>query len=116
MATEFHEVRYNNTQDIISSTPEDGWCPDSEIMESMFLINTTPPHSHKTMAEYGKFLMKWFIVNYYRKGATEIHLIFDNPGQQQTPKKFERARRNNMSNLSSEHMCISVSVDEGIPF
>ena len=91
VATKFYETRYNSEQDIFTSTLP--WCPDTVIMEGMFLINTTPLHSHKTMAHYATFLMKRFIINHFRKGVAEVHLLFDNPGEQQTPKKFESMAR-----------------------
>ena len=50
-------------------------------MEGMFIINTKPLNFHKTMNDYGHFLVRRFIVPHFNKGCTEVHVLFDNPGQ-----------------------------------
>ena len=65
MALLVYEARYTNPQDIYSGTPPEGWCFDSLIMDWRHFLNK-PPHTHKTMAQYGMLLTKEFIVNNYK--------------------------------------------------
>lgn len=101
--TDYYKGRYKDINLISNSFPPD-WVPDSVILEGMFLINTRPLSSDKTMADYGTFILKRFIKPYLKRGCKEIHLLFDNPGQQkENPKVFEQARRDNSH--SDDHLC-----------
>ena len=89
------------------------WTPNSVILEGMFLIHTKP--CHKTMADYGKFLMNRFITPHFKKGCTEVHLLFDDPGQQQeNSKQFEQSRRDH-SEMAPEHLCTIFFDDAEVP-
>ena len=117
------------------------WTPNSVILEGMFLIHTKPCHKtmadygkflmnrfitphfkkgctepcHKTMADYGKFLMNRFITPHFKKGCTEVHLLFDDPGQQQeNSKQFEQSRRDH-SEMAPEHLCTIFFDDAEVP-
>lgn len=80
------------------------WTANTVIMEGMFLINTKSLNNHRTMDEYGKFLIRRFITPHFHKGSKEVHLLFDSPGQLgENPKSFKQARRD--SSLPSEHIC-----------
>ena len=81
------------------------WVPDSVIIEGMFIINTKPLTSHKTMASYGAFLIRRFISPHFLRGSTQVHVLFDNPGQlKENPKVFEQDRRDS-TGPSLEHTC-----------
>ena len=81
------------------------WIPDTVIIEGMFIINTKPLTSHKTMECYGSFLIRRFISPYFLKGTTQVHLLFDNPGRlEENPKVFEQARRDSTATLQ-QHTC-----------
>jgi hypothetical protein len=52
-------------------------------------IPWTPLKIHKTISDYCHFLQQRFIHSHFKKGCTEVHVIFDNPGQlPNTPKFF----------------------------
>lgn len=73
----------------------------------MFLINTNPLGSQKTLGDYATFLMKRFILPQFRKGTVEVHVIFDNPGcLQNSPKYFEHQQRDKTTEVASNHECI----------
>ena len=87
-STKWLENRYQNM--FINCLPP-GWKPDSILIDGMFLINSAPLNTHHIMKDYCTFLIKRHIVHWFVKGATEVHLIFDNPNNQtMSPKAFER--------------------------
>ena len=55
------------------------WVPDSVIIQRMFIINTKPLTSHKTMENYGAFLIRRFILPHFLRGSIQVHVLFDNP-------------------------------------
>lgn len=73
-------------------------------MEGMFIINTTPLNHHKTMEEYSHLLIRWFVTvtSLSQGNGTEVHMLFDNPGQMED-KRFEQVRR--YLSLSTDHLC-----------
>ena len=80
-----------------------GWVPTSVIMEGMFmfLINITPWSAHKCMGDYDDFLLG---LCHFRKGANEVHLLFDDPDcQMQSPKHFERQHRDQINKVPDDH-------------
>jgi hypothetical protein len=82
------ENRYQRAvpQVFLSEIP---WTPQCVILEGMFIINTSPLKIHKTISDYCHFLQQRFIHSHFKKGCTEVHVIFDNPGQlPNTPKFF----------------------------
>ena len=78
IATNFFQARYKSTA-LISHTLPTNWIPDLVNLEGMFLIHTKPLHGNKNMKDHGNFLMRRFIVPYFKKGSQEIHLLFDDP-------------------------------------
>ena len=73
-------------------------------MEGMFLINVHPWSAHKCMGDYAEFLIRQHILCHFRKGATELHLLFDDPEcQVQSPKYFERQHRDQTSKVADDH-------------
>ena len=82
----------------------------------MFVINTAPLHSHTTMADYARFLLRRFIVSQFTKGGKEVHVIFDNPGRlQNTPKYFEQKRRDASAKVSADHKCHGITSSTVLP-
>ena len=97
------EARYKATQVFLEQL---SWQPNCCIMEGMFLINTTPLGSHKTLADYAKFLTRRFIITQFNQGCNEVHVLFDNPGRlKNTPKFFEHVRRDATAKVSINHCC-----------
>ena len=99
------ETRYKESSPpvILNGLPQ-GWKPECSILEGMFIINTTPLGTHRTLADYAQFLIRRFILPQFSKGSKEVHVIFDNPGRlQQTPKYFERLRRDAIAPVATGH-------------
>ena len=64
------------------------------------MLNTTPLGSHRTLADYARFLITRFIVPQFTRGSREVYVIFDNPGRlQEIPKQFERRRRDHSATV-----------------
>ena len=102
--TKFYESRYKESN-LITHTLSSEWVPDSVIIEGMFIINTKPLTSHKTMESYGAFLIRRFVLPHFLRGSIQVHVLFDNPGQlEENPKVFEQARRDSAC-TSLEHTC-----------
>ena len=73
------------------------------VLEGMFMINTSPLTTHTTKKDYSQFILRWF-VHHLTNGCNEVHVVFDNPGRQpNSPKSFERRRRDDTATLSSDH-------------
>ena len=84
--TKWLEKRY---QTIIVNRLPKGWIPDAVIIDGIFVINTAPLNTHHSMKEYSTYLIRRHIVPWLAKGATEVHLIFNNPNRQpMSPKAF----------------------------
>ena len=61
--TKVYEKRYEQAiPPIITTKFPDNWSPDAVFQEGIFLINITPWKFHKTMGDYGNFLMKQHIM------------------------------------------------------
>lgn len=86
-------------------------------MEGMFLINTNPLYMHKTLEDYAKFLQTRFILTQFRKGASEVHVIFDNPGRldNNTPKATEQKHRDNAVKILPDHTCKQITKNTQLP-
>ena len=93
-----------------------GWVPECSIVEGMFMINTSPLHTHSTMADYAKFLLRRFIISQFTKGGSEVHVIFDNPGRlQNTPKYFEQQRRDATLKVCTDRKCDEINACTLLP-
>ena len=106
-STKAIETRYKESSPavILNGLPQ-GWKPECSIIDGMFIINTTPLGTHRTLADYAQFLIRRFILPQFSKGSKEVHVIFDNPGRlQQTPKYFERLRRDAIAPVATGHTC-----------
>ena len=80
------------------------------------MINTTPLGSHRIMSEYAKFLFTRFVMSQFRRGCTEVHVLFDNPGRlPNTPKYFEHKRRDQTGTVQANHFCDNITSTTNIP-
>ena len=115
-ATSVYEKRYREaTERVILTSLPNGWAPDTVIIEGMFLINIQPWAGHTTLSHYANFLRKQYIDFYFRNGAKEVHVLFDDPGSlPNTPKQFEHQRRDKQQ-LKEDHSCTNLSLDSPIP-
>ena len=111
--TKVYEKRYLKAcPSVICSTLPPGWKADTVVMEGMFLINITPWSVHRNMGEYADFLLRQHILMHYRNGATEVHLLFDDPEYQaQSPKYFEQKHRDLCNPTPVDHWCSSFTSD-----
>ena len=62
------------------------WTPD------VVLINARPLRRTKTIADYTSRLVNQIVVQYYKAGINEIHLVFDNGGKHSIQSMFEHLR------------------------
>ena len=82
----------------------------------MFLINTKPLGIHKSLADNANFLLARHVVTQFKRGAIEVHIIFDNPGRlKNTPKYFEQVRRDASRKISIDHYCDDLQGSTKIP-
>ena len=86
------------------------------LLEGMFLINTNPLGSHKTLGDYAKFLMTRFLLTQFKRGSREVHVLFDNLGRFiHTPKYFEHVRRDEAAKLADDHCCDTLTITTKVP-
>ena len=112
--TKFYESRYKECN-LITHTLSSEWVPDTVIIEGMFIINTKPLASQKTMASYGSFLIWRFILLHFLRGSIQVHVLFDNPGQlEENPKIFEQIRRDSTCTWL-EHTCLIFFEEAEVP-
>ena len=111
--TKTYEFRYKHNPLVFAR--ELAWVPECVLLEGMIIINTTPLGSHKTLKDYATFLINRFIMIHIKRGVTEVHIIFDNPGMlNQTPKLFEQKRRDELAKTSINHVCQNFQHDSKI--
>ena len=80
------------------------WMPQVVLIDAMFLINTRPLRRTKTILEYTILLFNQVVVQYFKAGANEVHLIFDKPGRQKfNPKVFEHHKRYDKTKSINQH-------------
>ena len=116
-STKVYANRYEHAHPpVLRTSIPSGWAPTSVIMEGMFLINITPWSAHKCIRDYADFLLGQHTLCYFRKGAAEVHLPFDDPEcQVQSPKYFERQHRDQTNKVSEDHCCQEFTADMIIP-
>ena len=110
--TKFYEKRYN---DVILNRFPGLWVPDTVVLEGMFLINTAPLVTHVTMRDYAVFLVKRFIIPHLAKGVKEVHIVYDMPACNLTPKAFEQGRRDTEHSVSSDHEHVAFTDVANVP-
>lgn len=80
------------------------------------MINTSPLGSHTTYGDYARFLMQRHITPHFSRGCSEVHLLFDNPGQlKNTPKFFEQKRRDELATVAAGHTCNDINESTRLP-
>ena len=116
-ATKALKNRYkNSTPPVILNCLLSGWTPECCILEGMFMLNTQPLGTQRTFSDYGNFLIKRYILPHFSSGTREVHVILDSPGRlQQTPKYFERLRRDSTAPVNSNHTCDDFTSKHPIP-
>ena len=115
--TKVYEKRYEQASPpVFRTSVPPGWIPATVVMEGMFLINITPWSAHKCMREYTNFLLRQRIFPHFRNGATEVHLLFDDPDCQVfSPKSFERQHRDQTNPVPDNHCCNEFTMDMLVP-
>ena len=105
--TKILERRYSTlTPPIITSHLHNDWAPECAIVEGMFMINTLPLPSHTTLRDYANFLLRRHAISQFKNGCREVHVLFDNPGRlENTPKHFEKSRRDALATVPTSHKC-----------
>ena len=82
----------------------------------MFPLNTRPLRQTKTISDYTKLLFNQFVLQHYKIGVGEVHLIFDKPGRQQfNPKQFEHHKRYLQNKAVTDHQHYSFMPHSIIP-
>ena len=77
--TKYIQNRYKDIPVILTSLP---WAPTAVILEGMFIIQTPPFPTMEHMKEYAQMLFIRYVTPHYNRNATEVHVVFDNPGGQ----------------------------------
>ena len=62
-----------------------------------------------TFGDYGRFLSQRYIIPHFTRGITEVHLIFDNPGQLKATSS--KKKRDEASPIAPEHVCEAIQTD-----
>jgi len=74
----------------------------------MFLINTKPLRKTRTIAAYAQFLFNLYAQELYQSGVSEVHLVFDKPGQQNsTQNNLSTQKETKEASLNVHNMSIS---------
>lgn len=102
--TKYLANRYKDSPIISSNLP---WFPTSVILEGMLMVQTAPLPTNEYIHEYAKMLFIRYVKTHY-SSATEVHVIFDNPGGlPETPKEIEQSRRDIATNsMAEQHQCM----------
>ena len=80
------------------------FAPQIVIIDAMFLLNTRPLRQTNTVSDYTKLLFNQFVLQHYKTGVNEVHLLFDKPGRQLfNPKQFEHRKRYLQNKTVTEH-------------
>ena len=115
LPTTFLEARYRRLNVIIHELPSH-WVPDSVLLEGMFMIQSSPCPGIITYKQYANMLFQQYIFSHIKMGVKEIHVIFDDPADNnQSPKQIEREKRDNMVNVSVDHHCINITASVKVP-
>ena len=82
------------------------------VLDGMFLINTHPLRQTNNVTSYANLLFNRFIKPHYQKGASTVHLIFDNPSRLRfkLEQKKEMTERENKAVLSLNHVNMLISL------
>jgi len=68
------------------------------------------------MADYGNFFYNQHILEHFKMGSAEVHLVFDGPTIKKfNPKQFEQVRRYKIKTSQKQHQHHSFTIDSQIP-
>ena len=81
----------------------------------MFLIQTAPPPGVTTFRQYTDMLLKRFTVPHLKAGVQEVHILFDELDQTESPKEIEHQKRDDNSSVDSNHHCVCVEPLANVP-
>ena len=71
-------------------------------------IRQSFPSSKFPVLRYSKLLFNQYVLEHYKAGTNEVHLIFDQPACYFNPKQFEHVRRSKTkSNSNHEHLAFT---------
>ena len=99
--TEKLRAHFKDTNTFFESLPG-GWSPSVVVLDGMFLINTNPLRQTNNVTSYANVLFNRFIKAHYHKGASTVHLIFDNPSRLRfNTKEFEQKQRDDRQGKQS---------------
>ena len=88
------DKRYGSKFDIVTCKPSVPFAQACFIAEGMNIIYTSPLRQFKTFSDYASFLVARWILPYFKKGCTEVRILFDQCNTQGlSPKSVERSRR-----------------------
>ena len=98
------ETRYKESSPpvILNGLPQ-GWKPECSILEGMFIINTIPLGTHRTLADYAQFLIRGFILPQFSKGSRLFLTVWE--GCNRPPNIFERLRHDAIAPVATGHTC-----------
>ena len=89
-------------EQLASTNLPDQWTANSVIIDGMFLLHITPQSEQTSLSQYYSMLATRHILPFYKSGALEVHLIFDDPDRlSASPKAAERQRR--YQNADADH-------------
>ena len=66
----------NCYKDLVHNQLLGGWVPKADVvLEGMFMINTSPLTTHRTMKDYAQFLLRRFVLHHLTNGCSEVHVV-----------------------------------------
>ena len=72
------------------------------------MIQTPPSPGIATYAQYCNLLVIRYINPHLKAGISQVHVLFYDPSQNMSPNQIEHTKRDETSQVSSSHTCITV--------
>ena len=97
--------RYSNSslRPILTTLPS-GWIPQMVVVDAMFTIHTKPSRQACTLLQHMLTIYIKYALPHFEAGATEVHLLYDKPGQQHfNPKAFKHKKHDKL--VGNKHEC-----------
>ena len=79
------------------------------------MIQTAPSPGVTTFQQYTDMLLKRFTVPHLKAGTQEVHILFDDPNQTDSPKDIERRVRDHTTCIDPDHHCSSIEPFVAVP-
>ena len=84
--------------------------------KACFWSTPKPLGTHKSLADYANLLLARHAITQFKRGAIEVHIIFDNPGRlKYTPKYFEQVTHDVAKKPTFDHYCDDLQGSTKIP-